>query len=141
MNKYLLDSRNYEYLKRLTIQLKYGMKLIIPMTANLASAESMTESVSSSSGEGVIGNTSELRMHAPIATAIGASLASSALHLPIPNLLYDPERGTEYKNRDFHKQLQKIKMEFWDKHLIKASPEAAELVFVQGFKGLDERGV
>lgn len=32
-------------------------------------------------------------------------------------------------------------MEFVDKHLIKAFPEAAELVFIQGFKGLYKIGL
>lgn len=61
------------------------MKLMIPITANLVSAESINDSASKSSAKGVTGKISEFRMHAPIATATGASAENSALHLPSLN--------------------------------------------------------
>lgn len=46
---------------------------MMPITANLESVESKAESLASSSGAPVTGNSKEVSMEAPIATAKGAS--------------------------------------------------------------------
>lgn len=60
---------------------------MIPITANLASSESMTESPSSSFGVELIGEANELKIQAPIAIATGASVENSALHVPFLSFL------------------------------------------------------
>lgn len=61
---------------------------MIPITANLASSESMMESPSSSFGVELIGETNELKMQAPIAIPTGASVENSARHVPFLSFLY-----------------------------------------------------
>lgn len=54
------------------------MKLTMPMTANLASVESIGELPSASSSGVVTGSTSDESMQAPMAATNGASFESSA---------------------------------------------------------------
>lgn len=70
-----------------TSQLKYGIKLMMPIAANLVSVESRAVSVSPSSVTGV-GRTSELNMQVPIAIRNGVSFDNSALHIPLQTFLF-----------------------------------------------------
>lgn len=57
---------------------------MIPITANLASADSIIDSPSSLSlGPTGNGNTNEFIIDAPIATTNGASCTMAALHIPV----------------------------------------------------------
>lgn len=67
----------------LTNQLKYGIKLIIVIIANLASVELISASSSSDEETLVSENSKEFNIHAPIAIAKGASCCNSALHIPL----------------------------------------------------------
>lgn len=60
---------------------------MIPITANLASSESMTESPSSSFGVELIEEANELKIQAPIAIPTGASVENSALQVPFLSFL------------------------------------------------------
>jgi hypothetical protein len=62
----------------LTSQLKKGMKLIIPITANLVSVEVIADSSSSSVATDT-GKINEVSIQAPIAAANGASSKNTAL--------------------------------------------------------------
>lgn len=84
---------------------------MIPITANLASSESMTESLSSSFGVELIGETNELKMQAPIAIPTGASDENPALHVPFLSFLWKSfswrwqvREGLKIRNREGLKQ-------------------------------------